>query len=156
MFEYKVSKDMLVECYSDEEEIVIPEGVVSTKESVFAQWDNDMMEILRKVEFSQGFRTLGNSAFTCMGKSCKKLEQVILPEGTESIEDYAFSGCISLRHIDLPKTLVHIGMDAFCGSGLVRIAIPDSVTQLNGNLFKFTENVFCCGHRAAASLGSAA
>lgn len=135
MFEYKISKGVLMECYSDEEEIVVPAGVISTKESVFAQDDNIMIRYLRRIEFSQGFKKLGVSAFSHWGKSCERLEEVILPEGTESIGDYAFDGCSALRHIDLPNTLVHIGMDAFRDSGLVSITIPDSVTCLKGNPF---------------------
>lgn len=52
-----------------------------------------------------------------------------------SIEDGAFSSCASLNSITLPSTIVTIGNQAFQGTALHDIVIPNSVTSIGSAAF---------------------
>lgn len=41
------------------------------------------------------------------------IEKYIIPEGVTVIDDFAFNGCLKLKEIYLPKSLEHIGSQAF-------------------------------------------
>ena len=60
-----------------------------------------------------------------------------IPDGIESIADYAFLGCSSLTSITIPNSVTSIGDGAFSGcSGLTTVTIPNSVTSIGGNAFR--------------------
>ena len=64
-----------------------------------------------------------------------------VPEGVETIGDYAFSGAdgySSLVSVELPKSLVKIGANAFSNSSLQSITIPSGVTEIGDEAFKQT------------------
>lgn len=46
---------------------------------------------------------------------CDKLTTITMPNGIESIDNYAFNGCIALKSISLPKNLKTLGENAFGG-----------------------------------------
>ena len=71
-----------------------------------------------------------------MCSSCALLEEVDLPSGITVIPDYAFEGCVSLRSIELPKTLVQIRLEAFSGSGLESLSAPSSLKEIWSYAFK--------------------
>ena len=49
---------------------------------------------------------------------------LVLPEGIESIEGYAFSGCKNITSVTLPATLTELSNDAFQGSGIRAFQVP--------------------------------
>lgn len=51
------------------------------------------------------------------------LEKVILPETLRELCPKTFKGCISLKNINLPKSLLKIGYMCFAGSGLTEVYI---------------------------------
>ena len=56
-----------------------------------------------------------------------------IPEGTETIGDYAFYNYTKLTGVTIPGSVTSIGNGAFRGcSGLTSILIPDSVTSIGG------------------------
>jgi len=57
--------------------------------------------------------------------------EIVIPEGTTQIADYAFQGQSTLTNIVLPKTLIRIGARVFedC-ERLQQIKIPDNVTEI--------------------------
>lgn len=60
---------------------------------------------------------------------------VRLEEGIRSIGKYAFAGCTGLRFVTLPSTLTEIGEQAFSGSPIRSIDIPDNVSSLGEKAF---------------------
>ena len=64
-----------------------------------------------------------------------------LLDGVQYIEEYAFSGCSSLKKVILPNSVVEIRADAFgeC-ENLTIIEIPSSVTSIGDNAFMYTNN----------------
>lgn len=83
---------------------------------------------------------------TSIGKSAFRnqvFSSVSIPENVTQIEDFAFSDCRELNSLNLPKTLVAIGDDAFMqsvsGSGkLDSIIIPESVKTIGMAAFSCT------------------
>lgn len=59
-----------------------------------------------------------------------------VPEGTESIANFAFYGCKALEHICLPNSLKEVGESAFqeC-EGLRSIDLTGDITTINKNAF---------------------
>ena len=49
---------------------------------------------------------------------------LVLPEGIESIEGSAFSGCKNITSVTLPATLTELSNDAFQGSGIQAFQVP--------------------------------
>lgn len=66
--------------------------------------------------------------------NCKNLTHVELQSydiwGVSEIGTGAFGGCTALKEITLPDTLEHIGSRAFAGSGLTMLNIPASVSSI--------------------------
>ena len=56
-------------------------------------------------------KTLNYTA--CVFENFKKLEDVIIPQGIERIDNYAFRFCDSLKTINLPDSITYIGSQAF-------------------------------------------
>ena len=80
----------------------------------------------------EGVESIGDYAFyRCMG-----LGEITLPDSLTSIGTYSFFRCNGLAGIALPEGLTSIGDKAFywCAS-LESITLPDSVTQIGGNPF---------------------
>lgn len=103
-------------------------GLVNTEipsEQFYGNW------AVTKVSFPSGLKSIGSKAFSEMG-----LVEIVLPEGLETIEDYAFCACANATKIELPSTLKTIGYMAFAKVGQVKsIIIPNSVTSLGDFAF---------------------
>ena len=69
---------------------------------------------------------------TVLGVYDKEISSVVIPDGIETIEGFAFSDCSLLKKIELPKNLKSIGYHAFpnCNS-LTSIKIPGGVENLD-------------------------
>ena len=64
------------------------------------------------------------------------VEKVIVPDGYLEIYSRAFTGCTSLKSVELPSTLLGIEADTFNGcSALTKITIPSSVAYIYNNAF---------------------
>ncbi len=66
----------------------------------------------------------------------EKICELIVPDGTMSIGNFAFNGCINLTSVTIPDSVTSIGDCAFDGcSSLTSVTIPDSVTSIGDCAF---------------------
>lgn len=79
-----------------------------------------------------------NGLFT----ECRKLKEVVLPEGLELIENYSFRYCESLKSIKLPSTIKKLGYEAFAScTSLEQINIPEGTEELGYMTFTYCTNL---------------
>ena len=78
-----------------------------------------------------GSYKIGSNAF----EKCSKLKTVLLAEGLDTLQTYAFSES-GLIEITIPSSVTSIGNSAFSGcSSLTSVTIPDRVTSIGGYAF---------------------
>lgn len=85
-------------------------------------------------------QSIGEYAFN----NCRKLENIILPEGLKAIKYSTFGGCSALSSIRIPTNVTSIGDRAFdrCGK-LEQVQIPDSVRRLGYSIFSSKPTIYC-------------
>ena len=82
---------------------------------------------------------------------------IVIPEGTAKIGDYAFYNCSSLTSVTIPDGVTSIGYGAFYNcSGLTSIVIPDSVTSIGSSAFSWCTSLRFNEYGDAKYLGNAA
>ena len=81
-------------------------------------------------------QTIGNYAF----QSCTSMKQIKLNEGLKKIGKSAFAKNSQLTDIELPSTVTTLGDRCFEGCGLSKIVIPASVTSLGSYMGKSCNN----------------
>ena len=88
---------------------------------------------ISRVTLPNTIKTIGASAF----ENCTDLTMINLPEGLESIDILAFSGCVNLQHIELPSTIKTVKASTFkdCRS-LLSVSLGKEVEQIG----KLSEN----------------
>ena len=80
-------------------------------------------EAVTKLVIPEGVETISEYAFY----GCEGLSEVTLSEGVKEIGNDAFYGCKNLTEVSLPSTLTDIGSSAFSRSSLTEITIPKDV-----------------------------
>lgn len=111
--------------------------------AVISQY-NGADSVVNIPEEIDGYRVLGiaNGAFT----NNRTITSVVIPEGvefvgTESWEGNstnftgAFQACTNLTSVTLPDSLWHIGINAFLGTGLRSVTVPENVSYIGGSAF---------------------
>lgn len=116
-----IVNDILVECKSEEKEIIVPDGVTSISMNAFRNQKN-----LKKVTLPDQITSIGVSAFN----SCSSLNDVNIPQSLTELQYGVFAGCTSLAEVEIPDSVVKIGGKAFFNTGLNSITIPKSVTTI--------------------------
>lgn len=89
-------------------------------------------QVLQSATFGGNTMNVSTDTF----RDCTALTEVTLSDDILTINNSAFAGCTALTQIDLPDGLRNIYSSAFEGSGLKSVSIPDSVTRMDGNIFK--------------------
>lgn len=142
------------------QKLVIPDSVTSIGVHAFAYCSG-----LQDLDLGHGSPTVWNSAFAaCTGLKqvtipgtyktvtrymfdANHLEKVILEEGVERIEAYAFAGAspYTLTEIVLPESLTYIGNYAFDNHRCSEIVIPSGVTYIGSMAFdgRTDYDVYC-------------
>ena len=111
--------------------------------------------LLETVILPDSLKTIGEEAFM----SCTALKEIKVPNSVETINKKAFSGCHALKRIELgsgiteisentfdcckaltdvtiPDTVTKIGREAFAGCGVKSIVVPDSVEEMETDVFR--------------------
>lgn len=72
----------------------------------------------------------------------KNATQYTIPNGTESICEYAFADCYSLTNIIIPETVLIIGNNAFKNCALLeKVTIPQNVSTIEEDAFFYCQNL---------------
>ncbi|MBQ1532313.1 MAG: leucine-rich repeat protein, partial [Solobacterium sp.] len=118
------------------EEIHLPDSVTKMGYQVFL---ND--KALKTVNYPKNYNTsidgygANSYAFGQLFYGCTSLETVTIPEGTETIANYAFSKS-HIKTIQIPDSVTLIGSYAFSEcAGLTEISVPGSVTKIDTYAF---------------------
>ena len=87
---------------------------------------------ITSIEIPEGIDTIYEYAFA----NCKNLIKVILPNSVTDIRNFAFYNCSALTNITLGSKIKFIGASVFQGcTSLIDVAIPNSVTEIGGYVF---------------------
>ena len=114
MIKYEVQGNkivVLLGCDDTEVELGLPDTIENLPVSKIAPDAFAEKKNLRAVEIPGTCKVIGPYAFA----ACPNLEHVILDEGVETIEDWAFINC-NIKEIKLPSTIKSIGSNAFIGN----------------------------------------
>lgn len=65
----------------------------------------------------------------------KGIKEVILPEGVERLESYAFGGCENITSIKLPSTIKFIGSRCFSEVPITSLELPNGIEELENACF---------------------
>ena len=81
-------------------------------------------------------QTSNNKVGDYMFYNCKQLINLMLPENTTAIEDYAFADCDRLSVISIPDKVKLFGVQSFRNDiSLLRIPMPSSLTSIKDYAF---------------------
>ena len=85
----------------------------------------------------EGITEIGSGAFT----GCDNIEKVIVPDGVDKIGNGAFEGLENLKEVDLSenKSLTEIGENAFKGTSITDIELPETLEKIGGGAFEGTD-----------------
>lgn len=135
-------------------EIVFPEGFKSIGESAFYYADGlrsvtlpSTLETigasgfratgLREVDIPDSVTSVGTNAFTL----CEKLTSAKIGEGLTKLPSAMFFNCHKLADISLPKTLTDISSQAFSGTCVSEITIPDGCETIGATALANNTNL---------------
>ncbi|MCI9156752.1 MAG: leucine-rich repeat protein [Lawsonibacter sp.] len=119
--------------YGWENDVTIPDGVVSIGEDAFLNRNT-----LTSVVIPSSVTGIRRRAFW----NCTSLNKVNIPYGVAEIGFETFYNCASLTSIDMPSTVTQIwpGAFSYC-TGLTSVAIPTGVTIIERNSFAHCTNL---------------
>ena len=122
---FVIINDFLYQCFSTDNEIIVPENVKAIGTDAFSKLNAE------KIILPPNLKVLG-AAF----KNCEWLKEIDIPEGITSIEEYTFEGCKVLTCVDMPDSIIAIESSAFKGcEALETINIPQNIIQMGRYVF---------------------
>ena len=82
-------------------------------------------------------RTLGEECFY----DCSAVEGVVIPSTISEIPEDCFNGCSGLGQVEIPEHIKTIGRSAFNSSGIEKLTIEGSGTEIGFRAFYYCENL---------------
>lgn len=145
------------------ESVTIPEGVTEIAECAFAECEN-----LKNVSIPGTIKTIDGGAFeyseniifnkntegtaSFLGNESNPL--LVLIKADESVESFdidehtkiiyggAFDGCINLKSIEIPETVIELGSSFTGCESLESVILPDNLQKINSSTFGGCINLF--------------
>ena len=128
--------------------IIIPNSVTSIGSSAFSGCSNitevHIFDIAKwcDIEFSGYLSNPLQSKIAHLYVNNNKITDLVIPEGVDSIKNYAFYFYALLNSVTIPNSVTLIGSSAFSGcSNLTSIIIPNSVTSIGSSAFSGCSNI---------------
>lgn len=90
---------------------------------------------VEEVVLPEGIETIDSDAFNL----CTKLKKINFPETLKVIDHGAFNGCFSLETVILPKTMKEISDYAFYEAGIKQLILPENVNFVGTEVFAGTD-----------------
>lgn len=88
---------------------------------------------LQEIVLPNGLETIGKFAF----RNCNQLSQIVLPETLTSIGESAFDACTTLKELKIPNSVANISKGAFGGcTSLLEMTIPNPNIVLGASVFE--------------------
>ncbi|MBQ3571196.1 MAG: leucine-rich repeat domain-containing protein, partial [Clostridia bacterium] len=126
--------------------VVIGDSVTSIGYEAF--WDCDSLTRITVSEDNANFKDIDGNLYTKDGKTLlqyatgKKDTSFTVPNGVETIGNYAFAFCDSLTSVVIGDSVTSIGDAAFYGcASLTSVKIPDSVTSIGDYAFCYCDSL---------------
>ena len=89
-------------------------------------------QLLTEVNIPEGVNSIGNYAFYY----CTSITNISIPAGVTSIGYYAFSNCTNLTSIAVPAGVTNIDGNAFSNCrNLTDVTLPENITKIKGRVF---------------------
>lgn len=90
---------------------------------------------VEEVVLPEGIETIDSDAFNL----CTKLKKINFPETLKVIDHGAFNGCFSLETVILPKVMKEINNYAFYAVGIKHLTLPEKVSSIGIKVFAKTD-----------------
>lgn len=125
--DFNIENGVLKKCFSTDEKVVIPDGVISIADDAFED------SHIREIVFPSTIKSIERFSF-----SNSAISKITLNFGLEIIHDCAFMGCKNLKEITFPITLKVIGSKAFSNTGIKKVRLPEDILYVASDCFNDT------------------
>jgi len=119
--------------------VTIPSSVIEIGTNPFIGCRNvELKSCSSRFIVKKGFLTDNQSEIiSFVGKE----EKVIIPNTVNTIGEFAFCGCKTIRQIYIPNSLTMVRKGAFASSSLQRINLPETITSIEEYVFCFCDSL---------------
>lgn len=138
-FTYEIESEVITNCWHQNEKVksnastsLVGKGIRITGYNGF---ETERIVVPKEIE-GLPVLTIGAKAF--INAPCS---EIILPKTVKVLLWGAFSGCINLKHIDLPENLTFVDRECFANSGLEEITLPNSLKEISHSCFYGCKNL---------------
>lgn len=107
-------------------DIVVPEKVTSIGDGAFSRCSS-----LTSITLPSTLTSIGVGAFS----GCSSLREITIPNCVTRIHNNTFGSCGSLKEITIPEGVTEIDGGAFWSSGLEKITLPSTISDLTAVFF---------------------
>ena len=132
--DFEIKDGVLLNYRGASKNVVVPDGV--SEIGKYAFYEHDKTSDIERIVLPESLTRIDDYAFM----NCKKLKDVIIPDGVEYLS--GFYGCSSIKSIQIPRSVETIGDNAFtlC-TKLVDASLPDSVSSIGYAAFMDCRNL---------------